>query len=277
MKLSPKSLAQPNITYRIWEYPKDDCFYFIGLDVAGPEDTGANSAARVWKDRPFSLVAEAVGNAPEEVIAKEVYKLGNYYCGYVIENDKRVAYPAWIAIEIFSYGGVVLSMLLQGSKTYNMEPYGPRIYKMPDMENLRNNIHRPGKQFGWWAGGGNAHFKRSSVLFPSGREIFVLASNDEDVLPDANGIIEYMNTKQYEKGRPDPAPGARIDRVVADCLARLAKRQNLYDGLYPKDIQQRKQEYDFYVDEDEEDGKHKIFFNPLGKPYNSKKKEGWFR
>jgi len=275
LKLSPKSLSQPNITFRFWEYPKDDCFYFIGFDCAGESDTGANSAARVWKDRPFQLVAEAVGNAKEEVWAKELDKLGRYYAGTVIRDGIRQTYPAWIAIEIFSYGGTVLSMLLNGSDLYGISQY-PHIYKMPDTENLRNNIHRPGKKFGWWAGGGDSRFKRSGVLFPCGREVFELANDDENVLPDATGVIEYTNTKQYE-GRPDPAPGERIDRVVADCLARLAKKQNLYDGLYPKDVQQRKQEYDFYVDEDEDDGKQKIFFNPLGKPYNSKKKEGWFK
>lgn len=269
MKLVPKSHEQSNITYRIWEYPTAGNFFFIGADIAGEDDTGANSAVRVWRDRPFKLVAEAIGNAKEEVLAKELHKLGWYYSGTVMRNGNPEPYPAWIAIEIFSYGGTVLSMLLNGSELYGVKPY-PHIYKMPDTDNLHNNIHRPGQKFGWWSGGGDSRFKRSGVLFPAGREIFELANDNPGVLPDANGIMEYMATKQYE-GRPDPAPGERIDRVVADCLARLCKKQGLCEGLYPKDTMPKKHNLDFWVEDD------KIMFNPLGQPYRSRKKKRWFK
>lgn len=269
MKIVQKDYAQPHIVYSFMELPTEGNFWIIGFDCAGEADTGANSAARVWCDRPFKLVAEAVGNAKEEVWAAELNKLGRFYSGTVTRNGKRESYPAWIVIEIFSYGGTVLSMLLNGSETYNIAQY-PNIYKMPDSENLRNNVHRPGKKFGWWAGGGDTRFKRSGVLFPGGREILEIARDNPDTLPDAAGIIEYTNTKQFD-GRPDPAPGERIDRVVADCLARMAKKQGLYDGFYPDEQLPSQNEHDFYV----EDGK--IMFNPLGKPVGSKKQKGWFR
>ena len=269
MKLVPKNYSQPSIVYNVWEHPLPENFYLIGMDVAGESDTGANSVARVWRDSPFKLVAEAVGNAKEEVWAKELYKLGWYYSGTVMRNGKQEPYPAWIAIEIFSYGGTVLSMLLNGSELYGVQQYY-HIYKMPDTENLHNNIHKPGQKFGWWAGGGDARFKRSGVLFPAGREILELANDNPDVLPDASGIMEYMATKQYE-GRPDPAPGDRIDRVVADCLARLAKKQGLCEGLYPKDSTPKKHNLDFYIED------NKIMFNPLGQPYRSRKKRRWFK
>lgn len=260
MTILPLDASQPNIAYSIWEEPVPGQYYALGVDPAGPGDSGANTAARMWCDRPRRLVAEAVGNASEEVWATELEKFGCYY---------TPEYPAWIAIEVFSYGRVMLSLLQTGNKLYGVNQY-PHIYHEPALTDLRDGIHRPGPAAGWGAGGGQARLKRSGYLFPAAKEALQYARDNPHAMPDATGVLEYRNTK-YIDGRPDPAPGEKIDRVVADGLAWLVFKQDIFAGMYPGEQQPVKNENMWYVDKD------KIMFNPLGKGQRDEKESYWFK
>lgn len=258
--LISKDSSQPNILYQIWTEPVIGSYYAIGCDPAGSADTGANTAVRVWCDKPRQLVAEAVGNASEEVWAAEIDKLGRFY---------TPSYPAWIAIEIFTYGRIMLSILQTGNELYNVKQY-PHIYHEPSVADLKSGIHRPSGVAGWWAGGGATRNKRSGYLFPAAQEALQFARDHIGTIPDTAGIMEYFNTKWID-GRPDPAPGEKIDRVIADGLAWLVFKQNIFSGMYPEEQQPQQKPYDWYIENNQ------IMFNPLGEPFKRQKKGRWFK
>jgi len=250
-EIVPKTVANPNITYNIWEYPKDGCYYSLGLDPSGEHDTATSqTAARVWCDRPRRLVAEAVGNATEPIWAKEIDKLGRMY---------TPGHPAKVAIEIFVYGREILSFLLSGNKTYGINLY-PHIYKEPRWDDLKAGKHKPSGAYGWGSGGGNAKQKRGGILFPTAREALRYSRDNPEAMPDAEGLMEYMNTVIID-GRPDAAPGQMIDRVVADGLAWLVFAQKPFDYLYPVGREEAPNPFKEYI----EDGK--IYHNPDGRDW----------
>lgn len=244
--LNKEVKGKPSIRYRIWEHPVDGCYYAIGKDPAGPGEKGSQGAARVWKDRPRALVAEAVGVASEEVWASELYKLGRYY------ND------AHIDIEVFRYGGTMLTLLLTGSDVYDIEPY-PSIYRSPSTADLQAGIHRPTGAYGW-----RADTLRRPIMLSFARRALQYACENPGSMPDALGLREYYNVV-WINGSPRAAPGERDDRVIADALAWLIFEQNPFS--YEKEQATELKKPMFYVEDD------KIMFNPRAKP-KKKQTEG---
>ena len=236
--------GKPNIRYRIWEHPQAGCFYAIGVDPAGAGEKGSQTAMRCWKDNQRILVAEACGNAIEEVWAVEADKLGRYY------NN------AYINIEIFRYGRTILSNLLSGSTAYGITSY-PSIYRGPGTADLQAGIHRPSGAHGW-----GADALRRPIMFSFARKALKWAIEHDGSMVDALALREYYNVIWVD-GKPRAAPGERDDRVVADALAWLVFEQDLF--VYPTDPKEQRKDKMFYV----ENGQ--IIFNPRAKP---PKKEG---
>ena len=236
--------GKPNIRYRIWEHPKEGCFYAIGIDPAGPSERGSQSAMRCWKDRPRQLVAESCGMVTEEILASEAAKFGQYY------NN------AHLAVEVFSFGRTTLSLLLSGSDVYNIKPY-PNIYRGPSTADLQAGIHRPTGSYGW-----SADPLRRRIMFMVARKALQFAKGNPGCMLDALALREYYNVIWVD-GKPRAAPGERDDRVVADALAWLIFEQDLF--AYPTDPKEQRKDKMFYIENNQ------IMFNPKSKP---PKKEG---
>tara|TARA_B100000929_G_scaffold290488_1_gene284282 strand:+ start:315 stop:2018 length:1704 start_codon:yes stop_codon:yes gene_type:complete len=223
MDTSP--IGPKQFTFRIWNEPDPLQNYVIGIDPSsGREDP---SCVRVWAEQPRHLVAEGRGWISEDKLPHEIMKLVKYY-GYNTENKR---YNNIVCNVETNQGRLTLSALQYGNTELGVKGTLPRLYYRPKPNFLGKGIHYPSDIPGWQTTSSNR-----STLLSQAQSVLAYASTNTDinVIPDEVGLKEDYYWFVWENGKAQAKKGYHDDRVIADSLAWLGFRQNLW--RHPVDV-----------------------------------------
>ena len=211
-------------TFKIWQHPQEGMNYMIGVD---PSSGGADpSCCRVWSDNPKMLVAELRGWVSEDQLAHELSNLCKYYGKNT--GDKRLQ-NVMVAIEV-NQGRLTLSAMQHGNTELGVTEPLPRIYYRPKPTHLSRGLHFPSDQPGFQT----TPASRSFLLSSAQNAIIYASVSDNVVMPDISGFQEDYNWFIWQNGKPQAKTGYHDDRVIADGLAWLGFRQNIWKDDTPE-------------------------------------------
>lgn len=175
----------------IWTKPDPSATYVIGVDPAG--GVGRDAGAAYVKDRKKkTYVAAIYGDLEPADMAKEIYKLAQYYN------------KAWVCVEANNHGGTVIQVLKD--KGY------PNLYRRKVIDEITN---KPTTKLGFLTTN-ESKLRLTEQLKTSCKE-------GDTQIPDAK-LIEEMSTFMQVSGktgrsiRREAAPGCKDDRVMAAAL-----------------------------------------------------------
>jgi len=220
--------------------------YVIGID---PSSGGVDpSCCRVWSDRPRMLVAELRGWVSEDSMVSEMIRLCHFYGTDM--SAKRLQNV--LAVIEVNQGRLTLSAMQHGNTELNVNAPLPRIYHRPKPAYLSRGLHFPSDQPGFQTSPASRNF-----LLSAAQSAIVYASvSNEVVFPDIAGLQNDYHWFIWQNGKPQARRGYHDDRVIADGLAWLGFKMNLWKEDVTKD----------FIEKDEEPfamaGDNGIQFNP---------------
>lgn len=196
---------------KIWEEPvPEDGLqlspgYTITVDVAEGKPGGDYTSVYVFRDDNRRIVAGLHGHISEEVLARELWLLGNYY------NDTGPNYrPALMVIEVRTYGAATQKYLLVGNTELNIPKYpGDRFYYRPTPADLAM-----GKKYayapGWDTNSATRKFVVTGMREMLMRAYASIAKGNKCTIPDIGCIKEATGFVQNKKGRFEGNPDDRL-------------------------------------------------------------------
>lgn len=234
---------------KIWEHPIKNQLgiqpdYYMGGDVSGNKK-GDYSCIYVKRGDTHATVACLHGYIDELELARQVWLLGYYY-------SDRDDLPALVCIEGGSNnpGGVVLQNLITGFKSNFIEimPYEwTRIYHRPTISDLKNGMHIPSDEAGYYTSSGSRDFLVGNMASYIAEAYKKLDLEKYLIMKDIGFYDEAMNFIQNKDGKYTAASGMNDDRLFASALCDMAIKQGLF-----------RQQYELPVPEEQDDSKFSV-------------------
>jgi len=175
----------------VWEFPKEEGIYAIGVDVADETDDESEDSAfsviSVYRVDTHRQVAEWRGNIDPHDLGDEIAKWSYYYGG------------ALVNLEINNMGITTLDRLM---RYLNFQ----FLFRWPKLDEQNKFTHKRA----WYT---NAETKRlliGGLRYAIKEQLYVVRSE---------GLREELSSYRLKGGYFEPGPGTTADRIIAAALA----------------------------------------------------------